>query len=594
MNIRNFSIIAHIDHGKSTLADRMLELTNTVETRKMKDQVLDNMELERERGITIKMQPVRMNYSYEGKDYILNLIDTPGHIDFSYEVSRALKAVEGSILLVDSTQGVQAQTLTTLNMAKESGLTIIPVLSKVDSPLSRIDEVTEEVMNLIGCKKEDIMLVSGKTGEGVEGLLQEVIKKVNAPDKMDSEGDFQSLVFDFQYSNHRGVIVYIRVIEGEVRKTDNLVFRASKARFGAGEVGIFSPDEKPVDKLSAGEIGYIVTGIKEPGVASVGDTVTKFGSTVEVLDGYMSPRPVVWASIYPEGQDDFTVLRQALERLKLSDSSLTFEEEASGALGRGFRCGFLGMLHLEIITERLRREFNLEMIVTSPSITYDVKTKKGDMVRVYSPIHFPEDGMISEVFEPWVEAKIITHIDYVGPIMQILYEHEAVIGESEILGENRTGMYITMPLRELMRGFFDKLKSASSGYASLSYTIGEMKKAEVTRLDLLVAEEIVPAFSRVIAKRLVQEEAEKDVEKLSKILPRQMFVTKIQARGLGKIISAKSLSALKKDVTGHLYGGDISRKKKLWEKQKKGKKKMLARGKVNISHDVFLKMMKNN
>ena len=383
-------------------------------------------------------------------------------------------------------------------------------------------------------------------------------------------------------------------MKGEVKRADNLVFRASKARFGAGEVGIFSPDEKPVDKLSAGEIGYIVTGIKEPGVASVGDTITRFGSQTEMLDGYLSPRPVVWASVYPESQDDFTMLRQALERLKLSDSSLTFEEEASGALGRGFRCGFLGMLHLEIITERLRREFNLELIVTSPSITYEVKTKKGEMVTVYSPIHFPDDGLIAEVYEPWIDAKIITHIDYVGPIMQILYDHEAQVGESEILGENRTGIHVVMPLRELMRGFFDRLKSASSGYASLSYAIGEMKKADVTRLDLFVAEEMVPAFSRVISKRQVQEEAEKDVEKLYKTLPRQMFVTKIQAKGLGKIISSKTLSALKKDVTAHLYGGDISRKKKLWEKQKKGKKKMLARGKVNIPHEVFLKMMKNN
>ncbi len=592
MNIRNFSIIAHIDHGKSTLADRMLEITATVESRKMKEQVLDSMELERERGITIKMQPVRMKYETGGVQYILNLIDTPGHIDFSYEVSRALHAVEGSILLVDSTQGVQAQTLTTLNMARELGLRIIPVLSKVDSPLARIEEVRQEVSQLLSCGDDEILLVSGKTGEGVANLLSEIVKRVPPPESIDVAGDFRSLVFDFEYSSHRGVIVYVRVTDGMVKKGDQLVFKASKERFTAVEVGTFSPDAIPRESLSSGEIGYIVTGIKEPGIATVGDTVAKFSSTLEPLPGYMSPPPVVWASVYPESQDDFELLRQALGRLKLSDSSFTYEEEASGTLGRGYRCGFLGMLHLEIITERLRREFNLELIVTSPSITYDVKLRNGKTQRVYSPVHFPDDGNILEVFEPWVKAKIITRIDYVGQIMQMLYEHEAIVGDSEIMGENRTGIQIEMPLRELMRGFFDKLKSASSGYASLSYEIGEMKKADVTRLDILVAEESVPAFARVVSKRTVREEAEKDVERLFGILPRQMFTTKIQGKALGRIISSRSLSAMKKDVTQHMYGGDITRKMKLREKQKKGKKKMLARGKVNIPHSVFLKMMK--
>ncbi len=594
MNIRNFSIIAHIDHGKSTLADRMIEMTHTVEDRKMKEQVLDSMDLERERGITIKMQPVRMRYQSDNVPYILNLIDTPGHIDFSYEVSRALKAVEGSILLVDATQGVQAQTLTTLHMAQELGLVIIPVLSKVDSPLARIDEVRAEVVQLLSCSPEDVLCVSGKTGQGVPELIEEIIRRVPAPKPSDVTNDVRALVFDFSYSTHRGIIVFVRIIDGEVKKGDTLTFRISKEKYVAGEVGIFGPDEKPVDSLSAGEIGYIVTGLKETGVASVGDTITKIGSSLPVLAGYMTPRPVVWASIYPESQDDFTLLRQSLERLKLSDSSLTFEEEASGALGRGFRCGFLGMLHLEIVTERLRREFDLDMIVTSPSITYDVVLKNGKKQRVYSPIHFPDDGLIAEVLEPWVHAKIITHIDHSGSIMQLLYEYEAVLGDAEILGENRTAIVVDMPLRELMRGFFDKLKSVSSGYASLFYEIGEMKKADVTRLDILVAEEAVPAFAKVLSKRIAEEEAKKDVEKLAEVLPRQMFVTKIQGKAFGRIVASKSLSALKKDVTGHLYGGDISRKKKLWEKQKKGKKKMLARGKgtVNIPHEVFIKMMK--
>lgn len=593
MEIRNFSIIAHIDHGKSTLADRMLEVTKTVESRKMKNQVLDSMDLERERGITIKMQPVRMNHVVDGTEYVLNLIDTPGHIDFSYEVSRALKAVEGSILLVDATQGVQAQTLTTLNMAQESGLTIIPVLSKVDSPLARVDEIRAEVVQLLGCDPDEVLLVSGKTGQGVPELLSEIVKRVPAPKKSEHPNDLQSLVFDFEYSTHKGIIVYIRVMDGQVKRGDNLIFRVSKEKFNAGEVGIFSPDAKPVDMLSAGEIGYIVTGIKETGVSAVGDTITKVNSVLPELPGYMSPRPVVWASVYPESQDDFTVLRQALERLKLSDSSLTFEEEASGALGRGFRCGFLGMLHLEIVTERLRRESNLEMIVTSPSITYEVLLRNGKKQTVYSPVHFSDDGMIEEIYEPWIKAKIITHIDHVGNIMQLLYEHEAIVGDSEILGENRTAIMIEMPLRELMRGFFDKLKSASSGYASLFYEIGDMRKADVVRIDILVAEEIVPAFARVVSRRIVEEELEKDVEKLYGVLPRQMFVTKIQGKAYGRIVASRTLSALKKDVTGHLYGGDITRKMKLREKQKKGKKKMLARGKVNIPHDVFLKMMKN-
>ena len=405
-NIRNFSIIAHIDHGKSTLADRMLELTHTIEKRKMQDQVLDSMELERERGITIKMQPVRMEYREPRTEnrYILNLIDTPGHIDFSYEVSRALKAVEGSILLVDSTQGVQAQTLTTLGMARESGLTIIPVLSKIDSPLSRVSEVKAEVVKLLDCNPDDILEVSGRTGQGVEELLSEIIKRIPAP-RIESRTSniesqpFRSLIFDFKYSTHRGVIVFVRVMNGSISRNTPLIFKIAKETFTAIEVGIFSPDEKPTETLSAGEIGYIVTGIKQPGIASVGDTVAEMKDTLPPLPGYMLPRPVVWASIYPESQDDFVTLKQSLGKLKLSDSSYTFEEESSGTLGRGFRCGFLGMLHLEIITERLHREFNLDLVVTMPTITYEVlyKTgpKQGKWETIYSPSHFPDEGLLS-------------------------------------------------------------------------------------------------------------------------------------------------------------------------------------------------------
>lgn len=597
-NIRNFSIIAHIDHGKSTLADRMLELTGTIEKRKMQEQVLDSMELERERGITIKMQPVRMKYKHEGKDFILNLIDTPGHIDFSYEVSRALKAVEGSILLVDATQGVQAQTLTTLGMAREAGLTIIPVLSKVDSPLARVDEVKMEVIKLLDCRPDEILYTSGKTGEGVDDLLQEVIKKVPPP-KIHQGNNFKSLIFDFKYSTHRGVIVFVRVMEGKVSRNTPLQFKIAKETFNSIEVGIFSPDELPVESLSAGEIGYIVTGIKEPGIASVGDTVALAGDSTPALEGYMLPRPVVWASIYPESQDDFVSLKQALGKLKLSDSSYTYEEESSGVLGRGFRCGFLGMLHLEIISERLHREFNLDLVVTMPTITYEVVYKSGpkagQMETIYSPAHFPDEGLLSEIREPWVNCIIITPVKYLANIMPLLYEHEAELGDSENFGEDRTRLFLKMPLRELMRNFFDKLKSASSGFASISYEIEGMRDANVVRMDILVADEVLPAFSRVVSRRIVETEAELTVEKLHALLPRQMFVMKVQAKALGRIISSRTVSAFSKDVTQHMYGGDITRKMKLREKQKKGKKKMKARGRgtVDIPQDVFLKMLRN-
>lgn len=594
-NIRNFSIIAHIDHGKSTLADRMLEITNTVEKRKMKDQVLDSMELERERGITIKMQPVRMEYTYKGVSYVLNLIDTPGHIDFSYEVSRALKAVEGSILLVDATQGVQAQTLTTLSMARDAGLVIIPVVSKIDSPLARVTEVKEEISKVLNVGLDQIIEVSGKTGEGVEYLLETVIDKIPSP-KSDaaSSRQLRSLIFDFKYSNHTGVIVFVRIVDGEVRKGDQLLFMAANRKFSPIEVGTFSPEENPKSSLKAGEIGYIVTGIKEPGIASVGDTISQFGSTSDALPGYMSPRPVVWASIYPESQDDFPQLKLALSRLKLSDSSFTFEEESSGTLGRGFRCGFLGMLHLEIITERLKREFSLLLIITVPSITYEITFRNGEKKTIYTPIHFPDDHEIALVREPWVSATIITPAEYLGDLMVLLYDHEASVIDTETFGDGRSRLLIDMPLRELMRNFFDQVKSATSGYASLSYEITDMRDALVTRLDILVADEPVPAFSRIVARRLVEQEAEIAVEKLFKILPKQMFTTKIQGKALGRIISSRTMSAMRKDVTGYLYGGDISRKKKLWEKQKKGKKKMKELGTVNIPHEVFLKMMRND
>jgi GTP-binding protein LepA len=552
------------------------------------------MELERERGITIKMQPVRMNYKMDGQNYVLNLIDTPGHIDFSYEVSRALKAVEGSILLVDATQGVQAQTLTTLTMAREAGLVIIPVVSKIDSPLARVDDVKYEISLLLNVPMEDVLEVSGKTGEGVDKLLQEIIKRIPPPKKeIENYNQFRSLVFDFQYDNHRGVIVYVRVLNGEVRKGEPLIFKVANETFSALEVGYFSPGETPAESLGAGQIGYIVTGIKQPGIASVGDTVASTRDNHEPLHGYMSPNPVVWASVYPESQDDINLLKQALGRLRLSDSSFTYEEESSGTLGRGYRCGFLGMLHMEIIVERLHREFNIELIVTIPSITYEVLYKNGKREVIYSPSLFPEDNTVQEIFEPWVKIKIITPSEYISGLMQKLYEHEAILGDSENFGDNRTALNIEMPLRELMRNFFDELKSVTSGYASISYEIMGLRPADVVRLDVLVADEPVIAFTRVVSRRRVQEEAEASVEKLAAVLPRQMFTTKIQGKAMGRILSSHTLSAMKKDVTGYLYGGDITRKMKLREKQKRGKKKMKERGTVNIPQEVFLKMIKS-
>lgn len=588
-HIRNFSIIAHIDHGKSTLADRFLEATKTIEARKMREQVLDSMELERERGITIKMQPVRMEY----QGYTLNLIDTPGHIDFSYEVSRALTAVEGAILLVDATQGVQAQTLTVLRSAQQLGLAIVPALSKIDSPLARVEDVMSQVTKLLGVNEDEVILCSGKTGEGVERLLQRVIERVPPP-KTHGEQSSKALIFDFQYSDHQGVIVYLRLFDGAISKGDALEFVAGGKNFNALEVGVFAPQPKATGALSAGEIGYVVTGIKESGFARVGDTVRKRGSASHPLSGYAEPKPVVWASVYPESQDDFLPLKQALGRLRLSDSSLSYEEESSGVLGRGFRCGLLGMLHLEIITERLRREFKLPLIVTTPTITYEVETKSGKRVVVYSPPHFPDHGDVARVWEPYVEAEMLVPSEYLGALLSLLYEHEAVVQSTDRFSEDRMELCVSMPLRELMRNFFDKVKSVTSGYASISYEIGELRPAEVTRLDVLVADELVPAFTRIVATRRAYDEAVAAVEKLYAILPRQMFVTKIQGAAGGRILASRTLSALKKDVTGYLYGGDRTRKMKLWEKQKRGKERMKERGKVHIPEDVFFKMVRND
>jgi len=595
-NIRNFSIIAHVDHGKSTLADRMLERTGTIEARKMRDQVLDKMDLERERGITIKMQPARMRYKApSGEDYVLNLIDTPGHIDFAYEVSRALSAVEGVILLVDATQGVQAQTLTTLSMAQHAGCVIIPVISKIDAPAARPDEVKLELAELLSVDPDSVLAVSGRTGEGVEALLEAIVARVPRP-RVEVAPESRSSIFDFSYSTHRGIAVFVRVFDGEVKKGDLLEFRAAGKRFTALEVGIFTPDEQPVESLRAGEIGYIVTGIKEPGVVAVGDTICAQGARLPSLEGFSRPRPVVWASVYPESQDDLVELRQSLERLRLTDSSLSFEEESSGVLGRGFRCGFLGMLHLEIVTERLRREFALTLVVTIPTIEYVVTDTKGKKETIYTPSKFPAHGDIQTIEEPWAKIILITPADSLSGLLQLLHDHEANVGDTHGYSDGRMEISAEMPLRELMRGFFDRVKNVSSGYASLSYELLPTRPADVVKLDILVAEEEVPAFARIISRRRVQEEGERMVEKLHEILPKQLQVTKIQAQALGRIISSRTLSALRKDVTGYLYGGDVSRKQKLLQKQKKGKKfrAQFDKNRVEIPEDVFMKMVQDS
>jgi GTP-binding protein LepA len=540
------------------------------------------------------MQPVRMDCRVGGVDYELNLIDTPGHIDFSYEVSRSLKAVEGVILLVDATQGVQAQTLTVLSMAREEGLVVIPVINKIDLPMADQHKTTEEIVKLLDCQPGDILAVSGKTGDGVEQLLARIVELVPPPVSESTEvGDPRALVFDFEYSTHRGVIVYIRVLDGEIKKGDQLVFSATREKFTVIETGLFRPDKQATNRLTAGEIGYVVTGIREPGQAKVGETILCPNSTLATIPGYRESRPVVWASIYPESQDDFHILKQAVSRLHLSDASFVFEEESSGSLGRGFRCGFLGMLHLEIITERLRREFNLSLIIASPTISYELMDKRsGKKEVVYNPQFFPDEIKDYEVIEPWIAVKIITPPDYLNSVMKMLYEHEAVVAHTEVFSDDRLALDLEMPLRELMRNFFDEVKSATSGYASFSYQLIGLRPADVVKLEVLVNEEVVPAFTKIVARRRVELEAEGMAERLKTLIPKQLIIVKIQTKALGRIIAARTISAIRKDVTDYLYGGDITRKMKLREKQKKGKKKMQRMGKVNIPQDVFLKMMR--
>ncbi len=595
-NIRNFCIIAHIDHGKSTLADRFLELTGTIEKRKMQEQYLDQMELERERGITIKLQPVRMKYG----EYILNLIDTPGHVDFSYEVSRSLAAVEGAILLVDASKGIQAQTLANLNLAQNQGLKIIPVINKIDLPNARTAQIKEELSNLLSIEQEEILEISAKNGINVESVLERVIKDVPPPG-VESGERLKCLIFDSSFDAYKGVIAYVRVFSGSLKREEKITTYATGAKADIIEVGYFLPTLKVSDSISAGEIGYIATGLKDPGLIRVGDTITNFefrplagGSNLgfKPLDGYKEPKPMVFASFFPENADDYDDLRDGLGKLKLTDASLIYEPESSSGLGRGFRLGFLGMLHVEIISERLKREFGLNLIISTPSVEYSVKLKSNEEVKIRSAAFLPDPSRIENIAEPVVNLELISPSGYLGSIMDLVSHFRNTYISTGYLGKDTVILKYRVPLAEIVTDFYDKLKSVSSGYASMSYELAGTEVADLVRLDIFLAEDMVEPFSRIIPREKAQYEGREMVLKLKDIIPPQWFQVAIQAAIGGKIIARETIRARRKDVTGYLYGGDITRKKKLLEKQKKGKKKMEESGKVNLTQEVFLKMLK--
>lgn len=587
INIRNFCIIAHIDHGKSTLADRMLEITGTVAKRDMKAQLLDQMDIERERGITIKLTPVRMVFN----GFELNLIDTPGHVDFTYEVSRSLHAAEGAVLLVDATQGIQAQTLANLYLALDANLVIIPVVNKIDLPNAQPEKIVAEVCNLLGCEPEEVIKVSAKTGIGVEKLLDRVIEKIPPP-KILIENPLRALIFDSVYDEYRGVIAYVRVFEGRIKSNSKIKFVSNGQLAESLEVGHFAPKHVKDASLDSGEIGYIVTGLHDVAQCRVGDTITLLNDIVEPLPGYKQVKPMVYAGIFCKDGSDFNKLREAVEKLKLNDASLSYEPENSSALGSGFRCGFLGLLHLEIFQERLRREFSLELVVTIPSVAYKVYFKNGDIKEVYNPQEFPDPTFIDYVEEPIMKVDLFTPKEYLGGIMGLATEKRGTYINTEYLDDNLAILHYYLPLTQLIVDFYDKLKSISSGYASLNYDYHGYSKADVIKMDILVAEEKVESLSLITYKDTANSIGKKIVSTLKDALPKQQFVVKIQASIGGKIIAADRLSALRKDVTAKLYGGDWTRRSKLLEKQKKGKKKMMAIGKVDIPSDVFLAVLK--
>ncbi len=587
--LRNWVIISHIDHGKSTLADRFLELTNTIPKNKMKHRFLDMMDLEQEKGITIKMQPVRMNY----KDYVLNLIDTPGHIDFSYEVSRSLAAVEGAVLLVDATKGIQAQTIHNLELAQTQKLTIIPAVNKIDLSQGRIEESRKELAQLLGISEKEVFLISGKQGTNVKELLETIVKQVPEP-KGSIEKPLKALIFDSKYDAFKGILAYVRVFDGEIKSGDNFYLMASRIKGEVKEVGIFSPQLKPVENLKAGEIGYIATGIKEPGKVMVGDTITNLDSKINALPGYKEPKSVVFASFYPENSDDFELLKKGLAQLKLNDAALNFEPETKKVLGRGFRCGFLGSLHIEIVSERLRREFGLNLIISRPQVSYKIVNQKDEEIFIYSAGDWPDLLQIKESQEPWMKLEVITPQQFLGPVLKLLKQSRGIQIETKYLLSDRSLLIYEVPLREIIIDFYDKLKGVSQGFASMNYEMIGYKKGDLVKLEILIAGEKEQAFSTIVPKEKAFEEGKSMVKKLKKVLPSQLFSVPLQAIVQGKVIARETIRAKRKDVTASLYGGDVTRKRKLLERQKRGKKELKEKGRVHIPSKIFLEMFKGD
>ena len=590
-NIRNFSIIAHIDHGKSTLADRILELTGGVDKHDMKDQILDSMDLERERGITIKLNAVELKYNYKNEDYVLHLIDTPGHVDFSYEVSRSLAACEGAILIVDAAQGIEAQTLANLYLAMQDDLVIIPVINKIDLPNADVPKVKDELRRVLGFKEEEILLCSGKTGEGVKELLDAIIERIPAP-TINNDAPTRALIFDSHFDAYRGVIALVRVFDGKITNKDKIKMMATNDIYEVTELGVNHPKEELRNELISGEVGWVSGSIKDISSVRVGDTITTIRSEAsEELPGYQPMKPMVYSGLFPVEPNKFPALREALEKLKLNDAALSFEPETSSALGFGFRTGFLGLLHMDIIMTRLEREFNLDVIATSPSVIYELTLTNGEIVQIDSPSKFPERGNISEIREPYIKTNIFVPSEYIGPIMELCKDKRGIYKSMDYIDDQRVDIHYEIPLSEIVYDFFDKLKSMTKGYASFDYELSGYKPSNLVEMDILINGEIVDALSVIVHKDFAYNRGKKIVENLRKIIPRQLFIVPLQASIGSKVIARETISAMRKNVLAKCYGGDISRKKKLLEKQKAGKKRMKMVGHVEIPQEAFLSIL---
>src|SRR5215218_10405846 len=591
-NIRNFCIIAHIDHGKSTLADRLLQITHTISDRDMKDQVLDDMDLEREKGITIKSHAIQINYRDKGENYILNLIDTPGHVDFSYEVSRALAACEGALLLVDATQGIQAQTISNLYLAIENDLEIIPVINKIDMDGAMIEEVKDQIIDLIGCKPEDILLASGRTGVGVDAILEAIVERIPPPNGKE-DAPLQALIFDSVFNSFRGIIVYYRIVNGTIKKGDKVKFVSTDQEYEADEVGILKLGLEARNEVTTGDVGYIITGIKNAKEVKVGDTITNaLHPTQEIIKGFQEVKPMVFAGIFPVNTDEFEELRDCMDKLQLNDASLTFELETSQALGFGFRCGFLGLLHMEIIQERLEREFNQTVITTVPNVSFVAYTTNGEKIIVNNPTQMPDPSRTERIEEPYIKAQIITKPEYIGNIITLCLGKRGILMNQNYLTPTRVELAFEMPLTEIVFDFYDKLKSITRGYASFDYHPIEYRESDIVKMDILLNGEKVDALSALIHRGRAQDFGRRLCEKLKELLPRQQFQIAIQAAVGAKVIARENISAMRKDVTAKCYGGDISRKRKLLEKQKEGKKRMRQIGNVEVPQEAFLAVLK--